>query len=111
MKMRPNMYNQFKQLHYCLCAALLTALTPQITSAQTTNFLYSGAEVTYTLGPGTYDITAYGATGGYSTFGFGGHWRNGGAGAEMEGVFSFTAPTPLTIMVGGAGGNGPGSPA
>lgn len=100
------MKSKLKQLHYGLCAAVLTALTPQSTSAQGTNFEYSGGEVTYTLGPGTYDITAYGAKGGFSTI----LSHPGGLGAEIEAVFSFTSPTPLTIMVGGAGGDGPGSP-
>jgi hypothetical protein len=100
------MNNKLKQWHYGLCAALLTVITPQPTSAQTTNFEYTGTEVTYTLGPGTYDITVYGAKGGFSTI----LSHSGGLGAEMEAVFSFSSPTTLTIMVGGAGGDGPGSP-
>ena len=62
--------------------------------------------VTYTLALGTYDITAYGAKGGSSTL----LNHSGGLGAEMEAVFSFASPTTLRIMVGGAGGDGPGPP-
>lgn len=100
------MNNQLKQWYYGLCAAVLATLIAQSTSAQGTNFEFTGGEVTYTLGPGTYDITAYGAKGGFSTI----LSHPGGLGAEMEAVFSFTSPTTLTIMVGGAGGDGPGSP-
>jgi hypothetical protein len=71
-------------------------------SAQTGIYLFSGSEMTITLNPGTYDITAYGAQGGSGSarvLGF----NNGGLGAEMEGQFSFTAPTTLTLLVGGSG--------
>jgi hypothetical protein len=37
-------------------------------SAQTGDYLYSGTEQTITLGPGSYDITAYGAQGGNTIF-------------------------------------------
>lgn len=81
-----------------LCFGLL-AVSGQ-TSLQTNVFLYSGAETNITLGPGTYDITAYGASGGSAaTFG------SGGLGAELEGIFNFTTATTLTILVGGSGTN------
>jgi hypothetical protein len=66
-------------------------------SAQTSDYLYSGSEQTVTLNPGVYDITAYGAKGG------GGQVSVGGLGAEMEGQFNFATTTTLTLLVGGAG--------
>src|SRR5208283_431618 len=70
-------------------------------SAQTGIYLFSGSETTITLNPGLYDITAYGAQGGYSTA----NAIAGGLGAEMEGQFDFAGVTTLTILVGGAGGS------
>jgi hypothetical protein len=70
-------------------------------SAQTGDYLFSGIEQTITLNPGTYDITAYGAQGG------GGYYFNsGGPGAEVEGEFDFATTVNLTLLVGGAGGDG-----
>jgi len=79
---------------------LLTILIPRVESAQINIFSYTGTETTFTLGPGTYDITAYGAQGGDGLYG------GGGYGAEMEARFSLTAATNLTILVGGAGSFG-----
>jgi hypothetical protein len=77
-----------------LCLGLLAG------SAQTGQYLFTGSETNLTLSPGTYEITAYGASGGSAaTFG------SGGLGAEMEGIFSFTTKTTLTILVGGGGIN------
>jgi len=76
------------------------------TSASSNIILFTGSEKTTSLGPGTYDITAYGADGGYSTI----LGHSGGLGAEMEAQFNFTSSMTLTLMVGGAGGDGPGSP-
>ncbi|HTR42039.1 MAG TPA: immunoglobulin domain-containing protein, partial [Pseudomonadales bacterium] len=73
---------------------------PAQTNLQTNVYLYSGAETNVTVGPGTYDIKAYGAKGGSAaTFG------SGGLGAEMEGIFNFTSATTLTFLVGGSGIN------
>ncbi len=72
-------------------------------SAQTGQYPYSGTETNITLSPGTYDITAYGAQGGYATY-YGGHV--GGLGAEMAARFTFTTTVDLTILVGGAGNTG-----
>ena len=69
-------------------------------SAQTNIYLFSGSETNITLGPGFYDITAYGAQGG----GDGMPSYSGGLGAEMEGRFGFSAPTTLTLLVGSSGG-------
>jgi hypothetical protein len=73
------------------------------TSAQTGDYLYSGSEQTITLNPGLYDISAYGAQGGGDNFP-GSPYYIGGLGAEMEGEFSFSGLTTLTILVGGVGG-------
>jgi len=70
--------------------------------AQTGDFLFTGSEMTITLNPGTYDITAYGAQGGIGEFG-----SVGGLGAQMQGAFSFKVATTLTLLVGGVGGNAP----
>jgi hypothetical protein len=66
--------------------------------AQTGTYLFTGSEMTITLNPGTYAITAYGAQGGWT---YGGA---GGLGAEMSAQFSFSALTTLTLLVGGVGG-------
>src|SRR5215470_5849082 len=71
-------------------------------SAQAGIYLFSGSETTVTLNPGLYDITAYGAQGGSGSARLLGV-NSGGLGAEMEGQFSFTAPTTLTLLVGGSG--------
>lgn len=65
-------------------------------------YLFTGSETTVTLNPGAYDITAYGAQGGTGSAKLLG-LNSGGLGAEMEGQFSFTAPTTLTLLVGGSG--------
>jgi fibronectin-binding autotransporter adhesin len=78
-----------------LFAVLLTLLIARTVSADTIS--YTGTETTVTLGPGAYDITAYGAQGGRSP------WASGGLGAEMEAQFRFTKETTLTLLVGGAG--------
>ena len=69
--------------------------------AQTNIYLFSGSETNITLGPGIYDITAYGAQGGGNTL-FGG---SGGLGAEMQGRFYFSRPTTITLLVGSSGGS------
>lgn len=69
-------------------------------SAQTGRYVYKGYEQTITLGPGIYDINAYGAQGGSDQY----SGEGGGLGAEMEGQFSFTTVTTLILLVGGVGG-------
>jgi hypothetical protein len=93
----PSKFHSFGAV--CMVAILLMfgALTG---SAQTGDYLYSRSEQTITLNPGTYDITAYGAQGGE------GYAYVGGLGAEMEGEFSFSRLTTLTLLVGGIGGFG-----
>jgi hypothetical protein len=69
-------------------------------SAQTNIYLFSGSKTNITLPPGTYIITAYGASGG------GGYSYNGsygGSGAEMSAEFNFSMSTTLTLLVGGDG--------
>jgi hypothetical protein len=95
--------------HIFTASAVLMALGGVIAATPSradTIILYSGSETTTTLGPGTYDITVYGAHGGYSTI----IGNSGGSGAEMEAEFNFAAQTTLTLLVGGVGGDGPGSP-
>ena len=70
--------------------------------AQAGIYLFTGSTTTVTLNAGTYDITAYGAQGGSGSARLLGI-NNGGLGAEMEGQFIFTAPTTLTLLVGGSG--------
>lgn len=86
-----------------LCSTFRIAVVLQLgvltASAQTNQYLYSGAKTNITLSPGTYQITAYGAQGG-----FGQNECIGGLGAEMSGEFSFSATTTLTLLVGGNGG-------
>jgi hypothetical protein len=72
-----------------------------------TVFNEDGTIDTFTVGPGTYVITAIGATGG----GLGVAGYEGGAGAEVVGTFTFATTTTLEILVGGAGtSNAGGSP-
>lgn len=61
-------------------------------------YLFTGSKLNITLNAGTYVFTAYGAQGGASE-----SWWSGGPGAEMQAQFSFAGPTPLTLLVGGAG--------
>jgi Glycine rich protein/PEP-CTERM motif len=84
-----------------LCMVAVTLLFGVLAgSAQTGRYVYTGAEQTITLGPGLYDITAYGAQGGNDNYAS----EAGGLGAEMEGQFSFTSVTTLILLVGGVGG-------
>jgi hypothetical protein len=82
-----------KAKHKFCAVAVILLLGTLVCSAQTGDYLYSGSEQTITLGPGLYDITAYGAQGGAS----------GGLGAEMEAQFSFAAAVNLTVLIGGTG--------
>lgn len=73
--------------------------------AQTGQYLFTGSLTNITLGPGNYDIAAYGAQGG----GFYNYYPGGGSlGAEMKARFSFATAVNLTLLVGGAGGGGGG---
>ena len=72
--------------------------------APTNRYLFSGSETNITLNPGTYVITAYGASGGSPPYG-----GKGGLGAKMSGEFNFSASTILTLLVGGGGSGGSGS--
>src|ERR1041385_276959 len=98
-------YNSFMPPYYhpvraiCIVAVVLVfgALAG---SAQTGHYLYSGSNQIITLNPGTYNITAYGAQGGWNNY----DHSPGGLGAEMGGQFYFSVPTTLTLLVGGVGG-------
>lgn len=87
-------------------ALLFLACCPLASLGQSANFVFVGKRIEYTIAPGTYSITAYGAKGGFSTI----LNHEGGLGAEISAVFRFAEPTALTIVVGGAGNDGPGSP-
>src|SRR6266581_8288190 len=95
-----------------LGGATLLALAVAEPAARATlfDFTYSGNLVTFTIPTtDTYQILAFGAQGGNGTFfSFVGV---GGRGAEIGGDFSLTAGEILQIAVGGAGGNGSGTPA
>lgn len=102
------------RLFSMVCTVAATLLAEVSTSSgQTGDYFYSGTtKQTITLGPGNYDITAYGASGGGAS-GFsevyGGTYSSaGGLGAEMEGEFNFSATVTLTLLVGGQGGYGYG---
>lgn len=85
---------------------VVTLLGVLATSAQTGDYFYGGSETTISLNPGLYDITVYGAQGGFAPTlpGLGG--GVGGLGAEMEGEFNFRTAVNLTLLVGGVGGPG-----
>jgi PEP-CTERM motif len=93
-----------------LTSASLMALMAGSAAAGAKTFYYTGAIVDYTIPvTGTYEIVAYGASGGNAnddnlggpgSRGFAG----GGQGAEVRGNFSLAAGYKLTIAVGGAGG-------
>jgi hypothetical protein len=80
-------------------AAIALTSVPLAASAQT--FMYTDSLQTVTLAAGAYDITAFGATGG-SSFGS----TIGGTGAAVSGDITFSVPTTLDIVVGGAGLSG-----
>src|SRR5437867_1616620 len=68
-------------------------------------FDYTGGLVTFTVPTtGTYQILAFGAQGGDSTYAA--PFTSGGRGAEIGGDFSLTAGDKLQIAVGGAGSTG-----
>jgi hypothetical protein len=66
-------------------------------------FYYTGSIQTFTASAtGTYDITAYGGAGGADTL----RSQPGGAGAEIDALFSLNAGETLDIVVGQQGGAG-----
>ncbi len=77
-------------------------------SAQTNIYLVngltvvSGMETNIILPPGTYIITAYGASGGLAADSYG-DFAWGGLGAETSAEFNFSTPTTLTLLVGSMG--------
>src|SRR5215469_9806625 len=95
---------QFHLFDATVMVAVILMLGMFASSAQTGQYLFTGSERTITLNPGIYNITAYGATGGY--FETSGLNIPGGSGALMSGEFYFSATTTLTLLVGGAGGTG-----
>ncbi len=81
-----------------LAAALAMQFGMLNSFAQSDLYMFTGSETTINVNPGIYDITAYGAQGGVAAGG-----RSGGLGIEMEGQFSFSISTTLTLLVGGGG--------
>lgn len=84
---------------------LLVALIPMVMlltghgEAQATLFYYTGSIETYDVSTtGIYDITAYGAQGGYAQSG-----GVGGLGAKIGGDFYLTSGSVLQILTGGEG--------
>lgn len=77
-----------------VCAPMLGSA-----GAQTVNFGYTGSAQTYTIaGTGAYRISVFGAQGGN-----GANSRQGGAGAEIEGIYALQANDVLNLIVGGQG--------
>lgn len=109
MKMKPHFHLRAQGHSFTMAGAVAVALVLGVraASAQTGAYEYSGAEQTITLGPGLYDITAYGADGGkvYVISGMLPFEDVGGFGSEMGGEFNFTTSTTLILLAGGAGAN------
>jgi hypothetical protein len=72
--------------------------------AATMTFNYTGADVSYTINPGTYKITVYGAQGGDAT-GCSPGVCDGGRGAEASAIYRIGQTLNLQISVGGAAPN------
>jgi hypothetical protein len=72
---------------------------PSASQAAAVTFNYTGADVSYTINPGTYRITVYGAQGGGNCAGncFGGY------GAEASAIYKIGQTLDLRIGVGGTG--------
>src|SRR5215469_1699599 len=83
-----------------LFIALFLAFLAVPASAPTNVYMYRGDETNITLGPGYYNIIAYGAQGGQSTY------DPGSLGAEMDGQFNFATAVNLVLLVGGSGYTG-----
>ncbi len=100
MKTKCNCFISCKPFRAIGMASVVLVFGVMAGSAQTGHYLYSGSKQNITLDPGTYNIVAYGAQGGWNNY----DYSPGGLGAQMEGQFTFTAPTTLTLLVGGVGG-------
>jgi len=102
MKTKQKFFTCGKHLQFRMsCMIAATLLLGVISdSAQSSQYLFTGTKTNVTLNPGLYQITAYGAQGGYYSHGARSY---GGGGAEMEGEFNFTNVTTLTLLVGGTG--------
>jgi T5SS/PEP-CTERM-associated repeat protein len=88
---------------FLLPLMILSGVLSSSASAQSTNFVYTGLVVTYTIPvTGNYDFTVAGAKGGdYSNTIY-----TGGLGAVLSGEIYLTNGTVLDIAVGGVGANG-----
>src|SRR5262249_47752443 len=69
--------------------------------AEAITFNYTGSYTSYTIGPGTYRITVYGAQGGAASDCSPGNC-NGGRGAEASAIYRIGQTLNLRIGVGGA---------
>ena len=87
-----------KHLPLSVALALGVTFVPAFsTRAATVIFTYDGTIDTWVVpDTGVYDITAFGAEGGYGL-------AYGGLGAEIRGSLALTAGTVLSILVGGMG--------
>src|ERR1022692_2187497 len=98
-----------KNILCSLAIAVVLHLGVLAGSAQTNIYRYSGSvfigsERNITLPPGTYIITAYGASGGFALDIDDDEFGYGGGGAEMSAEFKFSTSTTLNLLVGGGGG-------
>jgi len=91
-------YMKTKTIFYGILIAVTLLLGVLVCSAQTNTYGTTYSKINITLNQGTYIITAYGASGGFSANG-----GVGGLGAEMQGEFNIAGGTTLTLLVGSAG--------
>jgi hypothetical protein len=94
---------KFKPTLRGVAIAAVLQLGVRAVPAQTTEYLYSGSETHVALNLGTYEITAYGASG-YTNVGID-SGIVGGTGAMLSVEFNFSSPTNLTLLVGLSGGS------
>jgi Glycine rich protein len=97
--LRPPCWMKSKTILRGLSMAVVLHFGVLAVSAQSTEYLATGAETNVTLNPGTYIITAYGAAGGPAMLAN----KFGGLGAEMSAEFNFSSPTDLALLVGNWG--------
>lgn len=100
------MRNQGFAKRWAVWALLFLAHCPLAAVGESTNFFFVGKRIEYTIASGANSIIAHRAKGGFSTI----PHHEGSLGAKVSAIFRFEEPTSLTILVGGAGNDAPGSP-